>query len=216
MYFILPIFYFNKQIDTNVIELIARWLYRNVGTKNRIFNNLCYSTDFIELTNSYIIDNNIDYYDSFVKILEKHKDISINDENYIKNNMNKEWKHSYGTIAKMLLYFLETTQTNDDYYPNLSHDLEHIYPENKKNSLPSPNIIYRLGNLTILESKNSKNGHKGNRSIKDKPFDNKKEQYADSCHKITRNLTEYSVFDTESIIKRTNKLFTRLNIETNY
>jgi uncharacterized protein with ParB-like and HNH nuclease domain len=216
MFFILPIFYFSKKINKDILELITKWLYRNINTKNRIFNNLCYSNEFIDLTNLYIINNNINYYESFSKILQKHKDISINKENYIKNNVIKEWKHSSGTLAKMLLYFLETTKTTDDYYPNLEHDLEHIYPENKKNSLSSPNIIYKLGNLTILESKNSKNGHKGNRSIKDKPFSNKKEQYKESCHKITRELDQYENFEIVEILERTNDLFKLLDIKTDY
>ncbi len=117
----------------------------------------------------------------------------------------------------MLLYFIETTESTDDYYPNLEHDLEHIYPENKKNNLLTPNIIYRLGNLTIFESKNSKNnGHKGNRSIKDKPFSNKKEQYDGSYHKITRDLFKYDIFDITEIESRTNDLFKKLNDKTNY
>jgi uncharacterized protein with ParB-like and HNH nuclease domain len=216
MFFILPIFYFSKTINKNILELTTKWFYRNINTKNRIFNNMCYSNEFIDLTNSYIANNNINYYESFLKILQKHKDISIDNENYIKNNTIKEWKHSSGTLAKMLLVFLETTVTPDDYYPHLEHDLEHIYPENKKNSLSTPNIIYKLGNLTILESKNSKNGHKGNRSIKDKPFSIKKEQYKESCHKITRDLDKYTNFEITEIEKRTNDLFIQLNKNTDY
>jgi hypothetical protein len=216
MFYILPISYFSKKINKNILELIAKWLYRNINTKNRTFNNLCYSNDLIDLTNSYIINNNIDYYELFLKILQKHKDISINNENYIKNNTIKEFKQTSGTFAKMLLYFLETTITTDDYYPYLQHDLEHIYPENKKNNLLSPNIIYRLGNLTILESKNSKNGHKGNRSIKDNSFSNKKEQYKESCHKITRELVKYENFEIDGICKRTIDLFKQLDIKTDY
>ena len=214
MFFILPVFYSIKKINKNILELTAKWLFRNINTKNRIFNNLCYSNEFIELTNSYISNNNIDYCDLFAKILQKHQDISVNYENYIRNNINKEWKHSSGTSAKMLLYFLETTKRTDDYYPILDHDLEHIYPENKKNTLVSPNIIYKLGNLTILESKNSKNGHKGNRSIKDNLFSNKKEQYYESSHKITRELYNYEKFDNDEIIKRTEDLFKQLNDKT--
>jgi len=215
-FFLLPIFYINNKINKDILELITKWLYRNINTKNRIFSNLCYSNEFIDLTNKYINDNTIDYYSAFLQILQKHKDISINDENYIKNNIIKECKHSSVTLAKMLLYFLETTITPDDYFPNLEHDLEHIYPENKKNNLLSPNIIYRLGNLTILESKNSKNGHKGNRSVKDKPFSSKKEQYKESCHKITRELYKYKNFEIDEILQRTNDLFEQLNIKTNY
>ena len=216
LYFMLPIFYFNNNIDENIIEIVTKWCYRNINAKNRVFNNLCYSNDFIELTNSYIKNNEINYYDELSKILKKNKDISVNNENYIKNNINKEWKYSNGTQAKMLLYYLETYEQPDDYKPNLDHDLEHIYPENKKNSLSMPNTIYYFGNLTILESKNSKNGQKGNRSIKDKNFEIKKEQYIKSIHKITRDIIKYESFDIDSINNRTEELFNKLNYLTDY
>jgi len=216
MYFLLPIFYFNNNtINADTIELIVRWCFRNINTKNRVMNNLCYAHDFIELSNSYIHNANTNYNDRCLKILQKHKDVSVNDDNYVTHNVNKEWKQTR-TLAKMLLYYLETSITNDDYKPNLTHDLEHIYPENKKNDMSTPNIIYKLGNLTILEAKNSKNGHKGNRSIKDNSFDSKKIQYKDSSHKITRNLSTYTIFDSNTINERTIDLFNQLNVCTNY
>jgi hypothetical protein len=215
-FFALPVFYTEGKVNGDIIELIAKWLFRNINTKNRIFNNLTYSNDFIELSNKFIKDTRIDYYDAFKEILRKGQEESIK-EDYVKNNIIKEWKHATATQAKMLLYFLETTNTPDDYYPNIeTHDLEHIYPENKKSSLKSPGIIYTLGNLTLLESKNSKNGHKGNRSIKDNGFSSKKEQYKESSHKITRELYTYNKFEVDEIKKRTLKLFQELDIKTKY
>lgn len=215
MYFLLPIFYFSKTINTNTIELFVKWCFRNANTKNRVMNNLCYANAFIALSNSYISDSKIDYHARCLKILQDHKDDSVNDVNYVANNINVDWKRNTG-LAKLLLYYLETSLTNDDYKPILMHDLEHIYPENKKNDLSTPNSIYKLGNLTIFEAKNSNNGHKGNRSIKDNTFAIKKIQYKDSSHKITRRLTELSDFGANEIYARTVSLFKELNKYTNY
>lgn len=215
MYFLLPIFYFSKTVNPNTIELFVRWCFRNANTKNRVMNNLCYANDFISLSNSYISNSNTDYHALCLKILQKHKDISVNDDNYVANNINVDWKRNTG-LAKLLLYYLETSLTNDDYKPSLTHDLEHIFPENKKNDLSTPNIIYKLGNLTIFEAKNSNNGHKGNRSIKDNTFAIKKIQYKESSHKITRRLAELADFGANEIHERSVNLFKELNAYTNY
>ena len=94
--------------------------------------------------------------------------------------------------------------------------MEYIYPENKKNELSKPNMIYKLGNLTIFEAKNSKNGHTGNRSIKDGLFINKQIQYKESSHKITRIIAELADFGANDIQERSASLFTELNKCTNY
>ena len=87
---------------------------------------------------------------------------------------------------------------------------------NKKNELSTPNMIYELGNLTIFEAKNSKNGNKGNRSIKDGLFINKKIQYKESSHKITRRIAELADFGANEIQERSANLFKELNVYTNY
>jgi hypothetical protein len=115
----------------------------------------------------------------------------------------------------MLLYFYETKITNNDHFPNLQHDLEHIIPESKKDTLLK-NHIYKLGNLTILESKNSDNGHIGNRGIKDSGFDLKKEQYKNSTNKITRELYNFDKFNEKEIDDRTVELLSKLYDFTNY
>ena len=215
MYFLFPVFYFNNNVNPKTVELFTRWCFRNLNTKNRVLNNLCYATELISISNSYINNRNTDYHSDCVRLFQKNKDFSVNDVNYVTTNADKSWKQNR-ELSKLLLYFLETATTPDDHKPVLTHDLEHIYPENKKSELSSPSDIYKLGNLTIFEAKNSKNGHKGNRSIKDNSFVVKKEQYAGSSHKITRKLTEFNDFGTNEILERTTQLFTELNVYTNY
>ena len=220
-YFILPLFYFLGKINIDIIKLVSKWFFRNINSKSRTFNNLCYSNQFIEIINSFIKDNKDKYFEKFVKLLHDQKDEIIKTkENYISSNKNKYWKCTSRTYAKMLLYFYETVTSNDDYFPNLDHDLEHIIPESKKDkeetNLKNPNSVYKLGNLTIFESKNSENGHKGNRSIKDGIFVFKKDQYDNSTNKITKKLYNYNIFTEKEIDDRTTTLLTELHIYTDY
>ena len=213
-YLLLPIFYFGKKIDKKLINLLAKWYFRNINASNRTFNSLCYASGFINICNKFIKDPTYNYYDAVLSLLIEQMNTTISSNNYVNNNAIKEWKK--GTLAKMLLYFYETCNCNDDEFPSLDHDLEHIIPQNKKNTLKSPNNIYKLGNLTILESKNSENNHKGNRSIKDSSFIDKKSQYKNSAHRITRKLFEKEDFTEENIISRTQELFNSLEILTNF
>jgi hypothetical protein len=169
------------------------------------------------ITNSFINDRRYNYYSKFLYILVENKDDSIKTDKYVNNNISKQWKGSKGsTCAKMLLCFIETKETPDDFFPILDHDLEHIHSLSKKDELTTASTVYNFGNLTLLESKNSKNGHKGNRSIQDDAFSKKRIQYKDSSHKLTRDVALEEEFTEEKISNRTEKLFKLLNKHTDY
>ena len=56
-----------------------------------------------------------------------------------------------------------------------------------------------IGNLTLIEGKNSDNGHKGNSSLGSKSYVKKKKSYEQSSSKVTRNVAEkYETFDNLS------------------
>jgi len=157
------------------------------------------------------------YYDKLVELFRKEKPECVKFENYVNSYIEKDFKKSSATKAKMLLLFLLTKLNCDDNLPNLKHDLEHVHSDNKKNSLMRPNNVYKLGNLTILEGKNSENGHKGNRSIKDRPYNEKRIQYEMSSNVITRDIAKkYENFTETVIIERTRELFKHLNELTDY
>jgi len=217
MYLLLPIFYFKNTIDKRLIQLIVTWYYRNIGQNTSTFNKLCYSNIFIEISNKFIKNNTYDYYNEITNLLQKEKDDRISSENYVKNHINKEWKGTHASKAKMLLYFMQTKINTNDNLPILTHDLEHIHSDNKKNDLKVFSNVYKFGNLTLLEPTKSENGHKGNRSIKDSDYNIKKPEYKGSSHSITRDIyEEYNDFTEDSIINRTQKLFEKLNDLTNY
>jgi hypothetical protein len=74
-----------------------------------------------------------------------------------------------------------------------------------------------IGNLTLIEGKNSDNGHKGNSSLGCKSYDKKKKSYQESSSKITRNIGEkFETFEEEHIIQRNKTIISDLNKYTNY
>lgn len=79
-------------------------------------------------------------------------------------------------------------------------DVEHIIPQSTK-----AEYINRLGNLTIFESKKPKDipGLRGNRSIKNRPYAEKKLAYALSSVTATRNIpTSFDMFERLHIEER--------------
>ncbi len=220
MYLIIPLFSNqnnrNEGEDDTVIELCVKWYFRNIGINSRTFNNLGYSNQFITICNSmFEKKESFNCLESFKKCLNDNKDVSIKTkEQYIQTVSNLSFKH---TSATYLLYFLETCETSDNHTVCLMNTLEHIIPQKNKNNLKNPLLIDSIGNLTILEGANSKNGHKGNSSIKDKQYVEKKRSYEQSCVKITKDIVKgYPQFNEDCIVSRTNDIVVKLEQYTNY
>ena len=121
------------------------------------------------------------------------------------------------TKATHLLLFLETCLTTDLNTVSLEYTLEHIYCQKNIKQLSNQSLMDNIGNLTLIEGKNSDNGHKGNSSLGAKPFIKKKASYAGSSSTITRDIPKkYEEFTGDSIIKRNEELVNLLHIHTNY
>ena len=81
----------------------------------------------------------------------------------------------------------------------------------------SQSLMNNIGNLTLIEGKNSENGHKGNSSLGSKPYFNKRKSYGDSSSKITRDIAiKYEIFEEQHIIERNKYIILELNKYTNY
>jgi len=214
MWCLLPIFYTKKTIDDKLIVLFTKWYFRQCGTKARGFNNLCYSSEFIRITNCFLQDNAFDYYVEFEKCLQKNIDKSINSANYEDTVRELAFK---STSATHLLMFLETCENPDIHTVPLDYTLEHIVPQKNKDTLTDCSLMHRIGNLTLLEGKNSANSHKGNCSLGSKDYDKKIESYRESSCKITRSVAEvYKEFGEIQIVARSNYTIKRLNKLTQY
>ena len=214
MWCLIPIFYKNNNIDDKLIKLMSKWYFRNLQFKNRNFNNLCYSNEFIRITNEVLKDKEYNYYEGIEKCLVKNKDDSISDENYLRSMNSMNFK---STNATYLLMFLETCDNTDLNIVSLDFTLEHIYCQKDKEKLSNQSLMNNIGNLTLLEGKNSDNGHKGNSSLGSKTFDKKIESYKKSSSKITRNIVDnFKTFTEDTIITRNNQIIELLNKYTNY
>lgn len=214
MWCLLPIFYITNNININLIKLFTKWYFRNLQFKSRNFNNLCYSNEFIRITNEVFKYKEFDYYKDIKECLVKNKDDSNSDENYLRSMKNMNFK---STNATHLLLFLESFLNTDTHIVPLDYTLEHIYCQKKKTELSNQSLMNNIGNLTLFEGKNSENGHKGNSSMGSKTYDKKIGSYKGSSSKITRSIVDnYKTFTEETIITRNNGITKLLNKYTNY
>ena len=214
MFCLLPIFYKTKSINNNLIKLMTKWYFRNIGFKNRNFNNLCYSNDFIRITNEVLNNKNYDYYNNIQECINKNKDDTINKENYLRSMNTMNFK---STNATYLLLFLETCVNTDTHIVPLDLTLEHIYAQKKKSELANQSLMDNIGNLTLIEGKNSENGHKGNSSLGSKSYDKKIASYEGSSCSITSKLPKtYIDFTEDTIVIRNNEITELLDKYTEY
>ena len=214
MWCLLPIFYKTNNINTDLIKLMTKWYFRNIQFKTRNFNNLCYSNEFIKITNELLKDIHYNYYKEIRDCLRKNKDIAINDENYLRELKVMNFK---STNATHLLLFYETCINTDLHTVPLEYTLEHIYCQKEKANLSNQSLMNNIGNLTLIEGKNSDNGHKGNSSLGCKSYVKKKKSYEESNSKVTRNIAEkYETFEEKNIIERNECIIFDLNTYTNY
>lgn len=214
MWCLLPIFYITTNIDTELIKLLTKWYFRNIQLKTRNFNNLCYSNEFISITNEVIKNKDFDYYKNIHDCLVKNKDNYVSNENYIQSMTTMNFK---STNATHLLLFLETCMVTDSQKVPLDYTLEHIYCQKNKTELLKQSLMNNIGNLTLFEGKNSDNGHKGNSSLGSKTYDKKIVSYKGSSCKITRDIPEnFKSFTESEIIERNKQIVSLLNTYTNY
>jgi hypothetical protein len=214
MWCLLPIFYKTNSINIELIKLMTKWYFRNIQFKTRNFNNLCYSNEFIKITNELLKNIDYDYYTEIRECLSKNKDIAINDQNYLRELSRMNFK---STNATHLLLFYETCLNTDLHTVPLEYTLEHIYCQKEKANLLNHSLMNNIGNLTLIEGKNSDNGHKGNSSLGCKSYIKKKKSYEESSSKITRNIAEcYDTFEEKNIIERNERIISDLNTYTNY
>ena len=208
MFCLLPISYTSGGVVKKLVELISKVIIRNIGSRCRLFNPLAYSTPMIDICNQYIKDSSFDYYSKFEKLFRKQKDTSILVQNYVTNRIDQKMNPAN---AKTLLLFIETKTSPDDSNIKLTYDLEHICPKSSE----GPNINL-LGNLTLLEAKNSKSGQKGNRSLGDSDFSIKKIEYEKSDCRLTRAVSKLNTFTDAELLERNIQLYEQLNILTDY
>ena len=99
----------------------------------------------------------------------------------------------------------------------LDYTLEHIFSQKHKDELNDCNLMNNIGNLTLLEGKNSQNGIKGNSSLGAKSFENKRKHYKDSSSKLTRDIYDkFKKFNENTIKNRSEYLIELIHKYTDY
>ena len=122
-----------------------------------------------------------------------------------------------GTSAIYLLYFLETCEATNIAEIPLTYQLEHIVPQKKKDKLTNTELLHNIGNLTLLEGKNTVGIQRGNASLGAKPYNEKKPHYASSNSKITRQIAKrFEKFEEGQINERNSILIELINKYTDY
>jgi len=134
-------------------------------------------------------------------IQQELKEVYIEDETF---------KYSFSTrifdttktkekkLARYILLSIENKEFNKDYHIfDTNVTIEHIFPENYMNTEKKidESIIYRLGNLTLLEASL-------NRECSNKSFIEKKELYKDSQYEITKEISQNTEWDESEIRSR--------------
>jgi len=214
-YILLPIFYTKKSIDNKLIFLFVKFYFRNFQSKTKKLNTNYYMEDLIKIVNNFLQDTNYDYYSEIKKILQSKKEEDISSKNFI-NNI-KDYKYP-NTFASYTLLFIETCESTYEYTPSMTLTAEHIIPKDSEDNLKDKKNINKIGNLTLLEGKNTDGVQKGNFSLKNKNYKNKIDSYKSSCSILTRNLIEQYPNDfTEKMLEKRNlNLVEKLNKYTDY
>jgi uncharacterized protein with ParB-like and HNH nuclease domain len=213
---ILPIFYTIGKIDSNLIQLIVRWSYRNSGFKTRSLNNLTYSNELIRIVNSTIEYNDYDYYKQIKNTLIHHKDEKVQKEYFNDTLINTKLQTKL--IKEKLMYLETCLNTHAHIVPIGDYDIEHIIPKDNIDELQNKSLINAMGNLTLYESKNTEIiKHIGNRGLGKKPYCEKRRHYKNSNSCITKMLSKkYKTFGEEDIRIRMLELCELLNEYTDY
>lgn len=200
---LIPIYFKNNDILDEIINIIIKYEIRVMFIQTKSFNSFEYSQRFMKIIN----DSQDICQDLKVFFENKLKEYNINDLDKYSDSLNVSISDK--RIKAFLLYYEYFNNTDITTLSLTNLDKEHIIAESTITSEGNQaEIINNIGNLTLLESKNSINGNKnkGNRSIKNKKYEEKLPIYKESSIKITNQLVEYNTFDIETINIRKTKI----------
>ena len=205
-YIIVPYyFYDNKKSDLieNIIQFSIRLSCVEKLPKFNVFLHL--ENHITNLINN----NKYNFYEKIKKYIIKYIDTNID-----KTYFDKNFAVSNLRMVKVIFMFIEIKRQNKGFIIPDNYSLEHIIPQ-KNNKNISTKVINNIGNLTLLESENSENGHKGNSSLHNINYNLKITSYSNSYFKITNELSEkYLTFDESSVVKRSVNIKKEINIYT--
>jgi len=195
---LIAVYKHKKDLLEQVLRIITiiSFRYNIIGKLNPNEMEKIYNSTAIKITKGELI--------TAKDIFNNLKPIYINDEQFVSMfSLTSLNTRSNKKIVKYILLSIENHISRNHYDPcDSSITIEHILPENPTGDWLNEfegedieNYIYRLGNLTLLES--SKNRDLGNKN-----FDEKKYVYRNSKFKVTTDLLNYEKWNRETLYKR--------------
>jgi uncharacterized protein with ParB-like and HNH nuclease domain len=138
-------------------------------------------------------------------VFSKHlKDVYMDDNSFKNDFKNKQLNtNKYNVLVKYILAKLEVQYGGTEFVlTNKNLTIEHILPENPTDEWVSnfqnadvQEYIFRIGNLTLLESAKNKEADR-------KPFEEKQVIYLTSNFKVSKEQINYSIWNVSSIQAR--------------
>ena len=221
-YALFPIFYTIGRVDKKLLKLFVKWHIRNTPFReSKSLNSLVYSNPLIDISNKVLKNKDYPYYEEIRNVFKKDSSIIQENNSFIQYIVKYPITNESGNLKKpdvlRMLHFYEILKSTDCTNSIFHQTIEHLYPQSKKDELENKHNINLLGNLTLLEGDNSENGHRGNKSLQDKPYREKKESYKQSGFAITRVIVEDypEDFQEAQILTRTQAMATFLAEKTN-
>lgn len=206
--FLLPVSYTLEKVDDDLMHLFCKWAIRNYKTGSYTFNSMKYTSKFCEFSNRCLQGDLDRYYSDVSDLLASH--VVTQAADCVKFMSTHKYKPNE---VKVLLRYLET-EVNTDIHRLPAWNkttLEHISAQNKR-----VRGTDAIGNMTLLEGANSKN-QKGNFSLGDKQYTEKRESYQGSTFNITRSLAaSHEDFGEGDILKRSKDLAEAIENLTRY
>jgi hypothetical protein len=216
-YMIVPFLYHSNQPELmdSLLKLCVQFISRNFVLKKR---HLCGWSIIYNLFSQHdkVIQNpQHNYIPDLCEFLKRYSYQPVLSSDFFINQAQQT--NFTNTELSYLLFIYETFNNTDTYIVPFGLTLEHIHCKNRVEELNNQKLVNQIGNTTLLEGENSQNGHKGNKSLKDKPYVDKKQYYERSSVPSTIKLAkDYQNFDENSIIERSNSIATKLEEFTHF
>jgi len=198
---------FDKKFTDFLEILVCYQLHSSFGIRS-FANSKKHYVDFSnDVFNKEKTRENFDIIINNVKILIT--DILLTKTQYTNFAEKLKGNFTNNKIPRIMLLYYEIKNSPNGKHLNMSkYDVEHITPK-------SDNLIkerHKIGNMTLLESHNSDNRQKGNRSLQNKDYKLKRPEYEKSNLKITQKIAkECDKWNVEEIEKRTEEISDFIN-----
>ena len=196
---LLAVYFKLKEHFESVLRIIRAitFRYNVIGKLNPNILEKAYNAAAIEVNNGNLRTPK--------EIQKKLQDIYIDDESFKSSFSTKSFDTNKTKEKKLVRYILlsiENQNYQKDYHLlDTSATIEHVFPENYMNVNEDidNSMIYRLGNLTLLEPAL-------NKDCGDKPFKEKIKIYEKSQYSITKEIINNEDWNEDSIRNRQGQL----------